>query len=100
MKVEQYEAKVKNGEVLVCAYNWCQPDTEVCGEEAGMFILPGPFPYIRQIYPIANSLGYKITNSLAISANCEHPEKAMELLDYLNSDEGARLLRSGVPAED
>lgn len=100
MKAEQYDAKLKNGEVLVAAYNWCQPDTEVCGEEAGMYMLPGPFPYIAQIYPIESSLGYMTTNALVISANCEHPEKAMELFDYLNSDEGARLVRSGIPGED
>ncbi len=100
MKAEQYSAKLANGEVLVGAYNWVQPDTEICGEDAGMFMLPGPFPYIAQIYPIENSLGYMTNNALVISANCEHPEKAMELLDYLNSDEGARLVRSGIPGED
>ncbi len=63
-------------------------------------MLPGPFPYIPQIYPIESSLGYMTSNALVISSNCEHPEKAMELFDYLNSDEGARLVRTGVPGED
>lgn len=100
MKSEQYSTKVKNGEVLVAAAGWYQPDREICGEDAGMFMLPGPFPYIPQIYPIESSLGYMTTNALVVSANCEHPEKAMELFDYLNSDEGARLVRSGIPGED
>lgn len=100
MKAAQYDAKLANGEVLVGAYGWIQPDPEVCGEDAGTFVLPGPFPYISQIYPNESRLGYGRNNSLIISANCEHPEKVMELLDFLNSDEGSRLVRTGIQGED
>lgn len=100
MKAAQYDAKVANGEVLACAYGWQQPDLSVCGEDAGMFVIPGAFPYISQIYPNESSLGYGRNNSLVISSKCEHPEKVMELLDFLNSDEGSRLARTGIQGVD
>lgn len=100
MKAAQYDTKVANGEVLACAYGWQQPDTAICGEEAGMFVIPGAFPYISQIYPNENSFGYGRNNSLVISSKCEHPEKVMELLDFLNSDEGSRLVRTGIQGVD
>lgn len=31
MKNSQYDDKIKNGEVLVCNYNWTQPDKNICG---------------------------------------------------------------------
>lgn len=100
MKSDQYGAKVKNGEVLVSYTNWDQPDKSVCGDDAAMFILPGTFPYAMNIYPTESPLGYGTSNALVISSNCEYPERAMELLDYLVSDEGARLVYSGIPGED
>ncbi len=41
-------------------------------------------------------MAYASWQTDAITTNCEHPEKAMQLLDYLNSEEGARLIYSGV----
>lgn len=100
MKNSQYDDKIKNGEVLVCNYNWTQPDKNICGEDAAMYMIPGTFPYAMQIYPYANPLGYQAANALVISANCEYPERAMELIEFMTSDEGARLVRTGVPGED
>ena len=100
MKSSQYDDKIKNGEVLVCNYNWTQPDKNICGEDAAMYMIPGTFPYAMQIYPYANPLGYQAANALVISANCEYPEHAMELIEFMTSDEGARLVRTGVPGED
>lgn len=100
MKNAQYHSKVANGEVLVAAANWDTPDLAICGENAGMYVLPGAFPYIAGIYPLESRLGYTTTNAICISANCKYPEKAMELLEYLNSDEGSRLVRTGIQGED
>ena len=100
MKYDQYEAKIRNGELLVGGCNWISPDLPVCGEDAAMVLLPGVFPYASQIYPIEQSFGYMKGNALVISANCKYPEKAMELLDFLNSDEGARLISTGIQGED
>lgn len=100
MKNAQYHSKVSNGEILVAADNWDTPDVAICGENAGMYVLPGAFPYIAGIYPLESRLGYTTTNAICISANCKYPEKAMELLEYLNSDEGSRLVRTGIRGED
>ena len=43
MKNSQYDDKIKNGEVLVCNYNWTQPDKNICGEDAAMYMIPGTF---------------------------------------------------------
>ena len=100
MKNAEYHSKVSNGEILVAADNWDTPDVAICGENAGMYVLPGAFPYIAGIYPLESRLGYTTTNAICISANCKYPEKAMELLEYLNSDEGSRLVRTGIQGED
>ena len=100
MKNAQYHSKVSNGEILVAADNWDTPDVAICGENAGMYVLPGAFPYIAGIYPLESRLGYTTTNAICISANCKYPEKAMELLEYLNSDEGSRLVRTGIQGEN
>ena len=49
MKNSQYDDKIKNGEVLVCNYNWTQPDKNICGEDAAMYMIPGTFPYAMQL---------------------------------------------------
>lgn len=100
MKCDQYNQKIKDGSVLVCAYNWTQPDTSICGEDAASYIIPGAFPYIAQAYPIDNPIGYCRANVFAISANCKYPERVMELMDYFTSDEGLRLILSGIKGED
>lgn len=100
MKNAQYNAKVKNGEILAAADNWDTPDIKITGENAGMYVIPGAFPYIAGIYPLESRLGYTGTNAICISSKCKNPEKAMELLEYLNSDEGSRLSRTGILGED
>lgn len=100
MKNEQYVDKVVNGEVIAVAYGWTQPDKTVCGEDTACYLLPGAFPYAAEIYPVAKPIGYETNNAMVISSNCKYPERAMELLDYLNSDEGARLVYSGIQGTD
>lgn len=100
MKYAQYDAKVKNGEVLAAAANWNQPDKTVLGKNAVNEVLPGAFPYISGVYPEDNKLGYLAVNSLAISANCKYPERAMQLINYLNTDDGSRLVIDGVKGVD
>lgn len=63
-------------------------------------MIPGAFPFAASIYPIRNDLGYMTKNSICISANCEYPERAMELIEFLNSDEGARLVYNGLKGVD
>jgi putative aldouronate transport system substrate-binding protein len=100
MKASQYSAKIKDGEVLVSADNWEKPDTSVVGKNAVMEVLPGAFPYISGVYPEENKLGYLANNALAISTNCKYPERAMQLINYFNTDEGSRLVVDGVKGID
>lgn len=100
MKYPQYDAKVKTGQVLVSAAQWIQPDKAILGDSAAMYIIPGTNPYIAQICPEDNLIGYMGTNPLAISSGCKYPERAMEVLDYCNSDEGARWIHNGSKGVD
>ena len=38
--------------------------------------------------------------TFAIAATCPHPEKALEMVDFLYGEEGARLAQAGLPEED
>lgn len=100
MKYPQYEQKIQSGQVLVSAANWLQPDKSILGNEAGMYIIPGTNEYISQISPEDNLLGYMGGNSLAISAKCKYPDRAMDVLNYINTDEGARLILNGIKGVD
>jgi hypothetical protein len=100
MKNAQYDAKVKTGQVLVSATNWNTPDKSILGQDAAMYIIPGSSPYITQVYPEDNLLGYKGGDSIAISSKCKYPERAMEVLNYINSDEGARYVLNGNKGVD
>ena len=100
MKSDQYGDKVSTGELIVAGASWWQPSPEYCGDEAICVVLPGPFPYLFELYAAENPVGLMSTHSLGISASCKYPEKAMQLLDYVNSGEGARLMYSGIKGED
>ena len=100
IKSDQYADKVSTGEVLASGFTNWQPSTEYCGEEAICVKLPGAFPYMNNLYANENPMGLRDTHSLGISASTKHPEKAMQLIDYLNSEEGARTMYSGIKGED
>ena len=94
----QYAAKVNNGEVFVGpASDWEPPDTSINPPEAGrLFHIPGAFPHIHGVWAADNPGGWGFSNARGISANAQHPERIMDLFNFLDSDEGARLLHSGV----
>lgn len=97
----QFSDKVSAGEVYTsCAGNWCVPDTTVCGENAGLFMLPGSFPSAGDMYPPEQPRGYGFNDSRCISANCQNPERAMDFLNFMDSDYGARLAVNGVKGVD
>lgn len=99
-KNTQYYEKIAQGKVLVNG-SWAQPDPEYCGEDAICVRLPGEyFPTISGIYGSATPFGYGLSSGRAITSNCEYPERAMQLLNYLDSEEGARTLVNGIQGED
>jgi len=96
MNLDQFIAKIQGGEVLVAVSDWWPPDPDVCGEDAALFMLPGPFPVFNDIYPTSSDTGYSFWWSNAITSNCADPVRAMQFLDWCNSDEGSRLIISGI----
>lgn len=98
---QQFSDKVSAGEVYTsCAGNWCVPDTTVCGENAGLFMLPGSFPSGGDMYTPEQPRGYGFNDSRCISANCQNPERAMDFLNFMDSNYGARLAVNGVKGID
>lgn len=100
MKYDQYMNKAANGTLLTVGANWIEPNAELCGEQAFNAILPGAFPVISELYPLTSEVGYREGGSRAISANCKYPERAMQLLNWFDSEEGARTLANGVKGVD
>jgi len=94
-KQAQYDQELKNGSLLVSAYNWTAPDPTQCGNDAGLFIIPGTNPYISQVFPEDQFQGYSVAASLCISSKCKYPDRAMQLIEYANSDDGARWILNG-----
>ena len=97
----QLGTKIANGEVYTCcAGNWSIPEKAVCGEEAGLFLLPGSFPVVSNVYTPESELGWSFNNCRAITTACKNPERAMDLLNFFDSDAGSRLLFNGVQGVD
>jgi len=97
---DQYDNKVRTGQVLVSYGNWMIADTKLTNELAAMVNIPGPFPYISGVYKSESPLGYSNTNARAITHNCKYPERAMQLLNFFDSEEGARLIMNGIKGVD
>ena len=95
-KWDQYQKKIQTGEVLTSAANWVAADPALTNELAANVIIPGAFPYIHSVYTNDSPLGYANTDARAITSNCKYPERAMQLLNYFDSTEGARLIMNGV----
>lgn len=95
--------KIQTGKVLSGPVGGEQPNTEICGEKAIFTYLPGhPFPYIPGVYGSVAPVGSGIVQGVprAITNNCKYPERAMELLNWLDSDDGMRVIYNGIPGID
>jgi len=95
-KADIYEDKLKAGRYLYTGIGWDVDLVNRGFEEAGM-----PDKGMVAL-PALNSDTYTLMNMLpageakyAISANCKYPERAMELLDFLASYEGSRIVWNG-----
>ncbi|MEI6051809.1 MAG: hypothetical protein WCQ44_03820 [Opitutaceae bacterium] len=100
MKNDQWQAKFKNLQLLSNPANWWNGDvvkamTAAGIKDAGYYIVPGSMPMQWQGYGSALA-GNTPTRILVISKTCKNPDKAMELINYLFTFEGARLAHSGV----
>ncbi|HJD29742.1 MAG TPA: hypothetical protein H9914_12220 [Candidatus Blautia avicola] len=102
MKNDQFNEKCTNGQVLMTYASWesdyFNQDMASKGHEDWAFVkLPSDgYKYIYGITATNAPLGYGNEYANAITTNCENQEKAIQLLDFFNSEEGARLVYSGV----
>ncbi|MDD3278058.1 MAG: extracellular solute-binding protein [Lachnospiraceae bacterium] len=102
MKNDQYWEKCKNGQVLMAYASWQTENINRSfvsdGHEGWSFQkLPyDGYEYISGIVSTNAPLGGGIEYATAITKNCKNPEKAMQLIDFFNSEEGARLIYSGI----
>lgn len=103
MKKADLSAKAQAGQYLGSSINWdinlyytaeAQKDPNT---RKGYVAVP-----VEGNYIVANN-GTDIGDSskqIAVTQNCKYPEKAMEVLDYLFSEDGARLFYNGIEGED
>lgn len=100
-KYDNYVDKLKEGQTFVTYANWLY-DTANSNyvsnghPEMGFEIIPTGLNYMYGVYTGDAPFGWASDYPMAITNNCDNKEKAMELLNFLYSEEGARLLNSGV----
>ncbi len=102
MKADNFWQKAQNGQVLM-AYaswqtNWINQYFVSSGHpERGFEKVPiDGNPYVEGIVSPDAPLGKGQDYANAITANCKLPVRAIKLLDFFNSDAGARLIYSGI----
>jgi len=100
MKWAQYGDKVYTGKVITGAASFLGIDNKACGENAILVHLPGAFPYIPGVYDSDNPYGYQRSGARSINASCKYPERAMQLMNYFDSEVGARTLKNGIMGVD
>lgn len=102
MKNDQFWDKCNNGQVLMAYASWQTDEMNKTmaangHPDWGFEKLPSSgYPYIHGIVASDAPLGNASDYATAITKNCKNPEKAMQLIDFCNSEEGARLIYSGV----
>jgi putative aldouronate transport system substrate-binding protein len=103
MKNPNYLEKVKAGQVLTQYAQWWVNEVNLALNPGlkdpngkGFQLLMG-LPVISEIYQIPNPVGNSgAAWATAISSSSKHADRAMKFIDFMNSDEGARLYYSGI----
>lgn len=100
-KYDNYMDKLKNGQTLVTFANWlAKTGNDAYAAEGkgdkGFELISTGMNYMYNAYEGDKPYGWGQDYPLALTNNCEDPVKTIEMIDYLFSDEGARLLNSGV----
>lgn len=102
MKNDQFWEKCSNGQVLMTYASWQSENmnnTFLTSGHADWSYQKLPYDGYEYVYGIMTTdapLGLGVEYATAITTNCENPEKAMQLIDFFNSEEGARLCYSGI----
>ncbi|MCU6711364.1 extracellular solute-binding protein [Paenibacillus sp. J5C_2022] len=102
-KYDNFTEKVKSNRVLFSQWQWAGPadaNVELAKKNPTSGWMPMPMPQGQTVY--AGEFGSNgFSNRLfMISKNCKYPERAMELISYLQSVEGSRLILNGIQGEN
>lgn len=97
-KYDKFQEKAKAGRYLFVPTGWdargLKDELAKTGNpDAGFICLP---PAETDPGVAMGWSGYLSNQFYAISKNCKNPEAAMKLIDFVSSQEGARLMHSGV----
>ncbi|MHA6480778.1 extracellular solute-binding protein [Paenibacillus sp. strain BS8-2] len=101
-KYDNFTEKVKSHRVLFSQWQWAgvnEANAELAKMDQVSGWMPMPVPKGQTVY--AGEFGSNgFSNRLfLISKNCKYPERAMELISYLQSAEGSRLILNGMQGE-
>lgn len=99
----EFGNKLENGQILF-NMEWdydindgvAVPGYEKYGD---FFLLPGSVEMNPFLFGRMSPIGYGFDSARAITTNCKYPERAMELLNWLDSTVGARALFSGLEGD-
>ena len=90
-KYDQWQEKAYSGRYALIVPGW---EISTVNQKTGLsYVALKPFPGTNMVVDWSGVL----TGSIhAISSNCKNPDKALQLLDWLWSPEGARMVHSGI----
>lgn len=98
MKYDQWEEKIKAGQVYYVPFGWFA--TVPILNEEGKTFLPLKFENFANDAFTCSAAYSQGQLAYAISKRCQHPERAMELLNYAWSYEGAYTFGNGIQGVD
>ncbi|MFC5406090.1 extracellular solute-binding protein [Cohnella soli] len=97
-KYDKWQEKLYNGQYLMFGTGWNLPGTKNSFTNAGTpekgFVSLPPYPNNNGM--VMDWVALTGGGGWAISKNCKNPEKALALLQFASSPDGARLLLGGV----
>jgi Bacterial extracellular solute-binding protein. len=97
LKFDAYVNKAKSGRYMAAECNWA------LGNASAEFTKEGtpekgfvPFTYgLSEGASFGTTAGIGDQNTMFISSSCKHPDRVMDVFNYLASDEGARVIQNG-----
>lgn len=98
MGYEDLHTKATNGQTLFSPVNWIFDNFNGANNKDAKGYMALPLDWASQWYGTDFYAGFS-NKGYAITKNCKTPDRAMDLLNYLWSYEGARTVFSGVKGE-
>jgi len=93
-KYDQWQEKAYSGRYALVAPGWEIPTVN---DKTGLsYVALKPFPNSSMVL---NWSGVLTGSIYAISSTCKYPDRALQLLDFLWSNEGSRLIQSGIQGQ-